>query len=530
MTRQANTEGARCTIENIKAEWDVIVVGGGITGAGIFREAARQGLSVLLLEQKDFAWGSSSRSSKMVHGGLRYLIQGNLPLSLASVRERERLMAEAPGLVEPLGFAMPVYKSHGTSKHLIRIALTIYSLMARKRQHECLSPSQMKKLVPLLRVEGLDAGFCFTDAQTDDARLVLRLIAEGCRQGGTALNYTKVSRLERDHQGAVAGIVAKDTETETSVELRARVVINASGAWAENLHPSPVKGSHIRPLRGSHLVFPKKYICLDRVLSFFHPRDKRPVFLYPWEERLMVGTTDVDHTNYLDDEPRISLEEVQYLMDALDYILPGLQISEGDCISSFAGIRPVLSRGGKAASKESRDHVVWEDKGLVTVTGGKLTTFRLIANDALKTAKHLLSNLSLSDKSRIFNPPVDSEAEQVPFKEIPLAAWQRLLGRHGDMAGAVVHTLGENGYGLVPDTTTLWCELAYAAANEQVRHLSDLLMRRVRIGLLLPEGAKAYFNKIEEICRPMLSWDDGKWQKEKQIYFEEWQKNYAPPF
>ena len=530
MSRQSDTEGAKATIGNIKTKWDVIVVGGGITGAGIFREAARQGLSVLLLEQKDFAWGSSSRSSKMVHGGLRYLIQGNLPLSLASVRERQRLMAEAPGLVDPLGFAMPVFKSHGTSKHLIRIALTVYSLMARQRQHECLSPSQMKDLIPLLRVDGLDAGFCFKDAQTDDARLVLRLIMEGCAQGGIALNYTKVSKLERNQQGAIAGIVAEDVENGESADLSTGVVINATGAWAENLHPSPVKDFRIRPLRGSHLVFPEKFISFDRVLSFFHPRDKRPVFLYPWEGRLMVGTTDVDHADPLDSEPRISLDEVQYLMEAVDYILPGLQLSERDCISSFAGVRPVLSSGGKAASKESRDHVVWENKGLITVTGGKLTTFRLIANDALKVVKHLLPNLSLSDKSPIFNKPLNSEAVKQSSKDISAQAWQRLFGRYGNRVEAVMNALGKNGCSAVPDTSSLWCELAYASANESVRHLSDLLLRRVRIGNLLPEGAKAHFDKIEEICKPRLSWNDEKWEKEKQVYFDEWQKHYAPPF
>ena len=173
MSKRNSVHGAKATVGTIKAQWDMVVVGGGVTGAGIFREAVRLGLSVLLLEQKDFAWGTSSRSSKMVHGGLRYLIQGKPLLTLASVRERQRLLSVAPGLIDPLRFTMALYKSHGPSKHLIRIALTLYSLMARKWQHESLSPAQMLALIPQLRKDRLDAGFCFMDAQTDDARLVL---------------------------------------------------------------------------------------------------------------------------------------------------------------------------------------------------------------------------------------------------------------------------------------------------------------------------------------------------------------------
>ena len=186
------------TISGLNSDWDMIVVGGGITGAAIFREAARMGLSVLLLEQRDYAWGTSSRSSKMIHGGLRYLISGQVLLSLASVKERERLLAEGKGLIEPLQFLTAVYKTHGASKNLMSLGLLVYSLMARKRQHTRLTPEQTKERLPSINVDQLDAAFCFGDAQTDDSRLVLRLITEGCAKGGTALNYTRVSKLERE--------------------------------------------------------------------------------------------------------------------------------------------------------------------------------------------------------------------------------------------------------------------------------------------------------------------------------------------
>jgi len=518
------------TLSEIKTHWDMIIIGGGITGAGIFREAVQMGLSVLLLEQKDFAWGTSGRSSKMVHGGLRYLIEGKVLLSMASVKERQRLLAEAPGLIEPLRFLIPVYKTHGPSKRLLGLALFAYSLMARKKQHASLNPGQIKDRIPLIRTDHLDAGFCYQDAQADDARLVLRLITEGCAKGGTALNYTKVSGMVRNQRGDIAAVVAEDAETKDCLELRTNVVINATGAWAENLHPSPVKGLHLRPLRGSHLVFPGEIFALDTVLCFFHPADNRPVFLYPWEGCLILGTTDVDHAEPLDSEPFITEKEASYLMEGLKFIVPGAKISENDCISSFAGVRPVLSKGGKDASKESRDHVVWEERGLITVTGGKLTTFRLIAHDALKTARKHLPKFSISNKFSIFDQPANTAVDNEKLRLFPENIRQRLYGRYGNMAESVMSSRDEDEPSFVPGTSTLWGELAFAATNEHVRHLSDLLLRRVRIGLLLPEGGKEHIGRIEELCKSALAWDDGQWEKEKRQYLEQWQKHYASPF
>jgi glycerol-3-phosphate dehydrogenase len=402
--------------------------------------------------------------------------------------------------------------------------------MARKKQHTSLNPGQIKERIPLIRTDHLDAGFCYQDAQADDARLVLRLISEGYAKGGTALNYTKVSRIERNQQGNIAGIIAEDTETKDCIELQAKVVINATGAWAENLHPSPVEGFHLRPLRGSHLVFPGELFALDTVLCFFHPADNRPVFLYPWEGCLILGTTDVDHAEPLDSEPFITDKEASYLMEGLEFIVPDAKISEKDCMSSFAGVRPVLSKGGKEASKESRDYVVWEDRGLITVTGGKLTTFRLIAHDALKAARQYLPRFSISKKSPIFDQHADNDEDNEKASLFPQRVRQRLNGRYGNMAESILSAQDKDDFSFVPGTSILWSEMAFAAANEKVRHLSDLLLRRVRVGLLLPQGGTEHLERIERLCKSALSWDDSQWESEKKCYLEEWQKHYASPF
>ncbi len=504
----------------------MIIIGGGITGAGIFREAVRHGARVLLLERNDFAWGTSSRSSKMVHGGLRYLRAGKFRLTRDSVRERQRLLDQAPGLVQPLQFLMPVYKDYGPSKNMVALGLSIYSAMAWEKQYVRLNAEEIRRQLPLVRSEHLSAGFVFRDAQVDDARLVLRLISEGCRNGGRAENYVTVCGIRRDRQGAVAAVVAEDTETLQSKEFTTRVVVNATGVWGEDFQASPVKGQHLRPLRGSHLVFPAEHLPSDKVISFIHPRDHRPVFVFPWEGRALLGTTDVDHEDALDEEPCITPTEAAYLMEGLKFILPGIKISGEDCIASYAGVRPVLSKGGKVASNESREHVVWEDKGLVTVTGGKLTTFRLLALDALKAVRHYLPIESPNKKAPVFTPPRISEK----MKWLPETIRQRLQGRYGNSADEVLDVEGESVLTRVGSTNTLWAEIVFAAMHEKVRHLTDLMLRRVRIGLLLPEGGKDQLDRIERLCQSVLAWNDMRWQQEKQLYIETWRRYNAPPF
>ena len=287
-------------LTDINKEWDLIVIGGGVTGAGIFSEATRMNLRVLLLEAHDFAWGTSSRSSKMVHGGLRYLKEGKPLLTRASVKERQRLLHEAPGLVDPLGFLMPVFTDFGPSKLIMGVGLTVYSLMALDKQHIGYNADQMAEKIPYLRLKNLAGGFYFKDAQVDDARMVLRLINEAIAGGGCAVNYARVVDINRDQQGRVSGVTVEDAETKLVQELRTKAVINATGAWAEKLHPSPQSGLHLRPLRGSHLIFPRESFPVNHVVSFMHPADKRPVFMFPWEGVAILGTTDIDHDRDLD--------------------------------------------------------------------------------------------------------------------------------------------------------------------------------------------------------------------------------------
>lgn len=507
--------------------WDLIVVGGGITGAGILREATRLGLRTLLVEQRDFAWGTSSRSSKLVHGGLRYLKEGQLGMTLASVQERQQLLAEGPGLIEPLGFLWASYKGDRPGRLVLEAGLTVYDLLALQWSHKYYSARDFQMLAPHLTDEDLQGGFRYGDAQTDDARLVLRLIREATADGGVAINYVKAENLLYDGEGRATGVQLHDHESGKRTDVYGRVVINATGAWADQLRAQVGAEARIRPLRGSHLIFPRWRVPVAQAVSFLHPLDGRPVFLLPWEGITLLGTTDFDHQQPLNQEPRITPEEVAYLMAAVEAQFPSLDVTLDDVISSFAGVRPVIGSGKVDPSQESRDHVVWREDGLLTVTGGKLTTFRLIALDVIEAIRHLLPDLPPPDEAQPVLNPVDVSLP--PAESLDERTRRRLIGRYGDDAPALVVATEPGELDLIPGTPVLWAELRWAARAEGVVHLDDLLLRRVRLGLMLDAGGKELMPRIRSICQPELSWDDGRWQAEEERYLDLWQSCYSLP-
>jgi len=510
----------------LEQPWDVLIIGGGITGAGILREATRAGLKALLVEQKDFAWGTSSRSSKLVHGGLRYLKEGKVFLTRASVRERKRLIHEGPGLIDPMGFLLATYKGDFPGKLTYRAGLTVYDLLALQWSHTHYSPEDFRLLAPHIVADGLEGGFRYGDAQTDDARLVLRVIFESVADGGFAINYVRAETLLRE-DNRVAGAILHDVVANRRAEVRAKIVINATGVWADKLREEVGAPSRIRPLRGSHLVFPAWRLPASQAISFLHPLDHRPVFIFPWEGITLVGTTDLDHAQPLDEEPRITPDEVAYLMAAVEAQCPRLNLTLDDVTGVFAGVRPVIGSGKVDPSKESRDHVIWIEEGLLTVTGGKLTTFRLIALDALKAAQHILPDM-LELKSDV---PVLNKVD-VPLpdaEDLDRAQRRRLLGRYGIQAPALVRAAQSGELAAIPGTQTLWAELRWAARAEGVAHLDDLLLRRTRLGLLLPEGGARYLEDIRRICQPELGWDDARWEAERAAYLDLWERAYSLP-
>ena len=508
--------------------WDLVIIGGGITGAGILREAAREGYNALLVEQQDFAWGTSSRSSKMVHGGLRYLASGDFRLTRDAVSERERMMNEAPGLVDNLYYIMPHFRRQFPGPRLFGLLLRIYDFMARRRTRRYFPGESVLRWLPGLRRERLVGGTRFSDAVTDDARLVLRILQESGAAGGRMLNYVRAEAVTPGH-GDLATVTLRDMAGEGGqTQVRASRVVHATGAWTDRLRSQLGGDQRIRPLRGSHLVFPFWRLPVAVSLSLIHPRDHRPIFIYPWEGVTVVGTTDLDHDDDLQKEAVLNQQEMDYLLEAAHYAFPDSQVSAADLISTWSGVRPVVSDASdgksKAPSKEKREHVIFDDQGVISVAGGKLTTFRLIALEVLERVRGDISRRKdrSGDPGNVFAP---APAMARP-RELTARQWHRLCGHYGSR---VEEVLAEGALFPVDQTDTLMAELIWSCRHEQVHHLDDLLLRRTRLGLVLPEGGRAWLESIRSHCQPVLGWSNEQWQTEVERYQRIWHQYYWLP-
>ena len=478
-----------------KEHWDLIVIGGGITGAGVLLEAARQGRKVLLLEQQDFAWGTSSRSSKMVHGGLRYIAQGEVRLTRDALRERERLLRDLPGLVERADYLFPLREGQFPGRWPMTAVLSLYDFLAGIRDHRFIPNAEVLQRVPGLDQKGLRGAMSYTDALTDDCRLVVRCLLEAARLGGQSLNYARATGVTRSNGHARVSV--SDLHSGDQATLDAGVVINATGAWANHLGGT---GQRIRPLRGSHLFVDPARLPVADCLTVMHPRDGRPVFVFPWEGVTCVGTTDLDHGDSLDQEARASGAEVDYLLELINSQFPHVGLGREDILSTMAGVRPVIASGdGKDPSKERRDHAVWQHDGVVSVSGGKLTTFRLIALDALRVAG-LLSSRD-ERRARRSNAPL--------FRPLPEAPAQVDHFLHG-----------------VQDDETL---LRWILVNEAVVHLDDLLLRRTRLGLLRRDGGAGLQDLLSSLTGELLGWNAQRWDQEWQRYVLIRDRSYGVP-
>ena len=507
--------------------WDLVIVGGGITGAGILREAARSGLKVLLLEANDFGSGTSSRSSKLVHGGFRYLKNAQIRLTMQSVRERERLLREGRGLVNQLGFLLANYDGDAIPGRVFGAGLIIYDLLALKWGHRHYDAYDMHDLCPALTEAGLQGGYRYFDAQTDDARLVLRVIQEAVMDGGMALNYTLVTSLLTTRDGRVCGVRIQDQSPEgagRSAEINACVVVNATGAWADILRQQIGGKEQLRKLCGSHLIFPFERLPLTRSVSFLHPDDGRPVFALPWEGVTLLGTTDVDLQVPLKKDTAISSHEIEYLMQAAQFAFGNQTLTVDDIQATYSGVRPVIDTGNSDPSKESREHILWNENGLLTVTGGKLTTFRLMAHDALNKVRALLpGHPKLDPNKRVL---AAAPMETVIPCDLTPAARLRLIGRYGLNLPGFCNSIRPGELTPIAASNSTWAELRWAARAEGAVHLDDLLLRRVRLGLLLPRGGLDQLDQIKSVVQPELGWDDERWESEARNYSELWKKFY----
>ncbi len=321
--------------------------------------------------------------------------------------------------------------------------------------------------------------------------------------------------------------ILENAETDEIYSVKAKVVINATGAWADELRGEMSDEKNIRPARGSHIVVPSWRLPVAQAYTAMHPDDKRPIFIFPWEGRTVIGTTDIDNKGIDNKEVAMTRAELEYLMRVVNFQFPKANLKEPDIISSWAGVRPLVSSGALNPSKEKRNHSIWSDKGLVTVSGGKLTTFRLIALDVLKEAGSYLPGFSALDSgAEMFT---QSNPIHALFKSLPGYLKKRLKGHYGMDSDLLLAQAQPNELDVIPGASAMWAELRWSARNEAVVHLDDLLLRRTRIGLLVEQGGLIYEAKIKAICCQELKWDDSHWQAELERYKTIWNTYYSIP-
>ena len=490
------------------AHYDLIVVGGGITGAAVLHAASRRGLKALLVDRADYASGTSSWSSKLIHGGLRYLKSGQWRMTLESVRERERLLVERPGLVEPQAFLMPVFEGDRPGPTALRAGFWIADRMAGRSTSRRIGASEATAIEPLLSREKLRAAIAYRDGVVDDARLVLRLIFDAVTAGAQALNHVDAKLVEAG--GRVVGAKLVDAIDGSTHDVRASVTVHATGVWAGTAPGAPL----LRPLRGSHLVFAHSTLPLAGGLAWLHPRDRRPVFAHVWEGAVVVGTTDIDHP-VADVPATISPDEASYLAEALRVPFPGLAIDASTALSSFAGLRAIVVPPGEEnmpPSAMGRDTALWARPGLVGITGGKLTTHRATALEVLREVERQGVRVATLPRA----PAIEAMAT-------------RLQGRLGAAGAAWVAARPVDEQRALARTPYSLAEMRWSMQHEQVRRLDDLLMRRTRLGLVAFGGALSLLPMLEAPCREDLGWDAARWADESAQYRENWVSRHAPP-
>ena len=495
--------------------FDVLVVGGGITGAGVALDAASRGLRTALVERDDFASGTSSKSSKLAHGGLRYLQQGEIRLVYQALHERQRLRHNAPHLVKMLPFLLPVLTGRGSviPKKLSRalgMSMWMYDLTGGARigkLHERISAEETLEHMPTLPAEKLAASYLYYDATVDDARLTLSVARTAAIEfGAVAANGVALVGIDKDDQGRVSG--ARVLADGKEITIRCRAVVNAAGVWSDSVRTidEGADPDSIRPAKGVHITVPWSKIRNDVAVVVPVPKDKRAVFVVPWGDLTYIGTTDTDYDGPLDD-PKVTEEDVQYLLDAMSFT----GITRSDVVGTWAGLRPLVKSGatGKTADLSRRHKVNPSPSGVVTITGGKLTTYREMAADTVDAiVEHLgktADGVSRRSQTKKLKLRGAEGYETLAGDADPVVA--HLADRYGGETATVLAladadpTLREP---LVAGLPYIRAEAVYAVRYEMARSVDDILSRRTRARLLARDASAAAAESVAMLIAPLL--------------------------
>lgn len=524
--------------ERLGGSVDVLVIGGGINGAGIARDAARRGLRVALVEMNDLAFGTSSRSSKLVHGGLRYLEQMEFSLVFEAVSERRILLDIAPHLVNPLGFLFPVFDDSRQSLTTLRAGMWLYdglSLFRSPKLHRSLGRKEVHAEEPLLRQAGLKGAPLYYDCSTDDARLTLESALDAVEHGAIVATWARCERFVRDEQDRVRGAVVRDVLSGEEKEVRASVVVNATGPWTDSvlaMGDGPDKPL-LRPTKGVHIVVPRDRLPVKHAVVCFHPEDGRVLFAIPWGDVTYLGTTDTDWSG---DPGLVAADaaDVDYLIEASNAYFPSQDLGPDDVLSTWAGLRPLMRPVGKDAdvdeSAVSREHqVVVGRDGVITIAGGKLTTFRKMSEEVVDTAIKLLR---LGGRLQSTLPRAHTDREPLPGA----VGWpedddhdhvaQQVRARSGEALSPESARLLTDTYGmcameiadqvradpslgapLVPGRPEIVAQVRWAVERELAATVADVLVRRTQLFYRAADQGLEAAEQVGSLMGERLGWD-----------------------
>ena len=537
-------EKARLQIRNnlMTKDYDIFVIGAGITGAGVAREAAMRDLKIAIVDMQDFAAGTSSRSSKLAHGGIRYLSHGDMDLVKEATRERNWMRVQIPHLVRPIPFLFVHLKESKYKKRDIVAACKVYDFLSDKdsqfktfKKYKWYSPEEVIKMEPEYIREGNLGGAVYYDNNIDDARLTIETIKEAVIRGADALNYCKVvGYLKED--GKICGVKCKDLENDIEFDVRSRLVVNATGIWTDELvenYPEDIPRPVIRPTKGVHLQYKRKHIKNNMATIVFSLTDGRAFFVLPRNEHYtIIGTTDTDYQGDLAN-PFCNKEDVDYLIESVKYYFPNAELDYKNILSTYAGIRPLVMQKGKSESDISRKHLIFHSKdGLLTITGGKLTEWRAMAESLFEKIEilQLFSNVKrekhfsrqeyiIAYKKEDWNNAIQNSGIQLD-EDIS----DHLYHQYGKGALKILELIKENltlNNRIVDENYFIMAEIVYTLRYELTTHLIDVFCRRTEMSLWIdhrraPEAAR----KAAEIMGKEYSWDKDRNEIEIQQYLD----------
>ena len=532
-------------LESMQAQpVDLLVIGGGITGGGIARDAALRGLRTALVDAGDFAGGTSSRSSRLIHGGLRYLEHYEFGLVLEASRERRVLLAIAPHLVRPLRFLFPLYRGGRVPPWKLRAGMWLYDVLARFHNthlHRWLAPRKALEAEPELRDRDLQGAAMYWDAQTDDARLVVATLRGAAQAGALVANYTAVTSFVRA-EGRIVGAVLRDSVSGEERIVRALSVVNATGPWVDRVRrlDDPNAAPLLRLSKGAHAIVRRDRLGLHDAVTLASPIDGRVMFLLPWNDLAYIGTTETE-----DDVPaeavRATGEDVIYLLRSANAVFPRARLSPNDVIATWAGLRPLLAPDRDVpAGRVSREHrLVESPSGLVTIAGGKLTTFQVMARDAVDLVAQRLRQLDgrpLPPRAPTDTLPLpggeiaalDVMMQSARMKELPPTTARHLVDSYGTESAAILNLVAKNkvlGGPLVAGRPEIRAEVIYAVDREMALRLSDVLIRRLHLFYEDPQHGTGVAANVARKMAELLGWDSTREDDEIGEYLEEVRKS-----